>query len=353
MSDTSATPVASYAAQSATSPLAPHKIQRRAVGPKDVQIAIEFCGVCHTDLHQARNDWGRANYPIVPGHEIVGKVTALGAEVTHLQLGQRVAVGCFVDSCGVCPSCQSHLEQYCLSGLKATYNSATKDPGGFTYGGYSKCIVVGEHFVLQVPDGLDPAGAAPLLCAGITTYSPLKHWGVTAGKTVGVIGLGGLGHMGVKFAHALGAKTVMITTSPSKAADALKLGADEVLLSTDPTAMQAMANRFDFLLNTIPVPHDFNTYMPLLKVDGTMCIVGAIGPTATLNSGPLIYARRSVAGSLVGGIKETQEMLDFCAEHHITSDIEMIKINEINEAYERMLKSDVKYRFVIDMASLS
>ena len=353
MSDTSATPVASYAAQSATSPLAPHKIQRRAVGPKDVQIAIEFCGVCHTDLHQARNDWGRANYPIVPGHEIVGKVTALGAEVTHLQVGQRVAVGCFVDSCGTCPSCQSHLEQYCLSGLKATYNSATQDPGGFTYGGYSKSIVVGEHFVLQVPDGLDPAGAAPLLCAGITTYSPLKHWGVTAGKTVGVIGLGGLGHMGVKFAHALGAKTVMITTSPSKAEDALKLGADDVLLSTDPTAMQAMANQFDFLLNTIPVPHDFNPYMSLLKVDGTMCIVGAIGPTATLNSGPLIYARRSVAGSLVGGIKETQEMLDFCAEHQITSDIEMIKINEINEAYERMLKSDVKYRFVIDMASLS
>ena len=204
-----------------------------------------------------------------------------------------------------------------------------------------------------MPDGLDPAGSAPLLCAGITTYSPLKHWGVTAGKTVGVIGLGGLGHMGVKFAHALGAKTVMITTSPSKAEDALKLGADDVLLSTDPTAMQAMANQFDFLLNTIPVPHDFNPYMSLLKVDGTMCIVGAIGPTATLNSGPLIYARRSVAGSLVGGIKETQEMLDFCAEHQITSDIEMIKINEINEAYERMLKSDVKYRFVIDMASLS
>ncbi len=342
-----------YAAQSATAPLAPYRIQRRAVGPKDVQIAIDYCGVCHTDLHQTRNDWGRANYPVVPGHEIVGKVSALGAEVQHLAIGQTVAVGCFVDSCRTCPSCQAHWEQYCLQGVKATYNSPTQDPGGYTYGGYAKSIVVDQDFVLVMPKGLDSAAAAPLLCAGITTYSPLKHWGIGPGKTVGVIGLGGLGHMGVKLSHALGAKTIMITSSPNKAADALKLGADEVLLSTEAAAMQARANQFDFLLDTIPVPHDFNAYMPLLKVDGTLCIVGAIGPTATLNSGPLIFGRRSVAGSLVGGIQETQEMLDFCGQHNITSEIEIIPISEINHAYERMLKSDVKYRFVIDMSSLS
>lgn len=245
------------------------------------------------------------------------------------------------------------MEQYCLNGLTATYNSPTKDPGGFTYGGYSKSIVVDQHFVLKIPDGLDPAGAAPLLCAGITTYSPLVHWGVKPGMTVGVIGLGGLGHMGVKLSHAMGAKTVMITTSANKAADAKRLGADGVLISSDADAMHAMANQFDFLLNTIPVAHDFNQYMPLLKVDGTMCIVGAIGPTGDLNSGPLIFGRRSVAGSLVGGIKETQEMLDFCGKHKITSEIELIRIDEINQAYERMIKSDVKYRFVIDMSSLS
>ena len=343
----------SFAAQSATSPLAPHQIHRRDVGPKDVQIAIEYCGVCHTDIHQARNDWNGSNYPVVPGHEIVGKVTALGSEVTHLKLGQRVAVGCFVDSCHTCSSCEADLEQYCLNGFTATYNSATTDPGGFTYGGYSKSIVVDKHFVLTVPDQLDPAGAAPLLCAGITTYSPLRHWDVKPGMTVGIIGLGGLGHMGVKLSHAMGAKTVMITTSINKAADAMKLGADEVLISTDPEAMQSMANQFDFLLNTIPVPHDFNLYMPLLKVDGTMCIVGSVGPTAELNTGPLIFGRKSVAGSLVGGIKETQEMLEFCAKHNIVSEIELIKMEDINHAYERMLKSDVKYRFVIDMSSLS
>jgi len=290
---------------------------------------------------------------MVPGHEIVGKVTALGANAGHLKIGQQVAVGCFVNACRTCSSCQADMEQYCLNGFTATYNSPTKDPGGFTYGGYSKSIVVDQHFVLKIPDGLDPAGAAPLLCAGITTYSPLVHWGVKPGMTVGVIGLGGLGHMGVKLSHAMGAKTVMITSSANKAADAKRLGADAVLISSDAAAMQAMANQFDFLLNTIPVAHDFNQYMPLLKVDGTMCIVGAIGPTGELNSGPLIFGRRSVAGSLVGGIKETQEMLDFCGKHNITSDIELIKINEINQAYERMIKSDVKYRFVIDMSSLS
>jgi len=290
---------------------------------------------------------------MVPGHEIVGKVTALGANAGHLKIGQQVAVGCFVNACRTCSSCQSNMEQYCLNGFTATYNSPTKDPGGFTYGGYSKSIVVDQHFVLKIPDGLDPAGAAPLLCAGITTYSPLVHWGVKPGMTVGVIGLGGLGHMGVKLSHAMGAKTVMITSSANKAADAKRLGADAVLISSDAAAMQAMANQFDFLLNTIPVAHDFNQYMPLLKVDGTMCIVGAIGPTGELNSGPLIFGRRSVAGSLVGGIKETQDMLDFCGKHNITSDIELIKIDEINQAYERMIKSDVKYRFVIDISSLS
>ena len=344
--------ISSFAAQSPTSPLAPYQITRRAVGPSDVQIEIEFCGVCHTDIHQSRNDWGATNYPVVPGHEIVGKVSALGSKVNNLHIGQRVAVGCFVDSCRICSSCKADMEQYCLQGFTASYNSPSKDPGGFTYGGYSKRIVVDKHFVLTVSDRLDPAGAAPLLCAGITTYSPLRHWGVKPGMTVGIIGLGGLGHMGVKLSHAMGAKTVMITTSLSKASDALKLGADNVLISTDSDAMQAMANQFDFLLNTIPVPHDYNHYMDLLKVDGTMCIVGSVGPTAELDSGPLIFGRRSVAGSLVGGIKETQEMLDFCAEHNIVSDIELIKIQDINHAYERMLKSDVKYRFVIDMNSL-
>jgi alcohol dehydrogenase (NADP+) len=345
--------ISSYAAQSATSPLAPHPITRRKVGAKDVQIDIEFCGVCHTDIHQSRNDWNNSNYPIVPGHEIIGKISALGSDIKHLKIGQRVAVGCFVDSCHHCSSCKADLEQYCLNGFTATYNSATDDPGGFTYGGYSQSIVVDNHFVLTVPDGLDPAGAAPLLCAGITTYSPLVHWGVKLGMTVGIIGLGGLGHMGVKLSHAMGAKTVMITTSKNKASDALKLGADEVLISTDADAMEAKTNQFDFLLNTIPVPHDFNHYMQLLKVDGTMCIVGSIGPNAELNTGPLIFGRKSVAGSLVGGIKETQEMLEFCAKHNITSEIELIKMEEINHAYERMLKNDVKYRFVIDMNSLS
>ena len=343
----------SFAAQSATSPLAPYEITRREVGPTDVQIDIEYCGVCHTDIHQSKNDWGASNYPVVPGHEIVGKVITLGSEVKYLKIGQRVAVGCFVDSCHTCSSCKADLEQYCLNGFTATYNSTTKDPCGFTYGGYSKSIVVDTHFVLTIPDGLDPAGAAPLLCAGITTYSPLRHWDIKSGMTVGIIGLGGLGHMGVKLSHAMGAKTVMITTSKNKAADAMKLGADEVLISTDAVAMNAMTNQFDFLLNTIPVPHDFNHYMPLLKVDGTMCIVGSVGPTAELNTGPLIFGRKSVAGSLVGGIKETQEMLEFCAKHNIVSEIEVIKMEEINYAYERMLKSDVKYRFVIDMNSLS
>jgi uncharacterized zinc-type alcohol dehydrogenase-like protein len=318
-----------------------------------VAIDIAFCGVCHTDLHFAKNDWGRSNYPLVPGHEIVGTVNAVGADVKKFKLGQKVAVGCFVNSCHTCSSCAVDLEQYCLKGVTGTYNAASVDPGGFTYGGYSKHIVVDEHFVLRMPEGLDLAGAAPLLCAGITTYSPLKHWNIQAGMRVGVIGLGGLGHMGIKFAHAMGAQTTMITSSAHKAQDALRLGADGVLLSSDAAAMQAMANQFDFLLNTIPVYHDYNVYLPLLKVDGTMCIVGTIGMNAELNARSLIMGRRKIAGSLVGGIQETQEMLDFCAQHQILSDIEMIPMDGINQAYERMQHSDVKYRFVIDMATLA
>jgi uncharacterized zinc-type alcohol dehydrogenase-like protein len=323
------------------------------MGPHDVASEIGFCGVCHTDLHFAKNDWGRSNYPLVPGHEIVGTVNAVGADVKKFKLGQKVAVGCFVGSCRHCSSCAADLEQYCLNGFTATYNGPSPDPGGFTYGGYSKHIVVNEHFVLRMPDGLDLAGAAPLLCAGITTYSPLKHWKVQAGMHVGVIGLGGLGHMGIKFAHAMGAKTTMITSSAHKAQDAVRLGADDVLLSSDSAAMQAMANQFDFLLNTIPVYHDYNTYLPLLKIDGTMCIVGTIGMNAELNARSLIAGRRQIAGSLVGGIQETQDMLDFCAQHQILSDIELISMHGINQAYERMQHSDVKYRFVIDMSTLA
>ena len=342
-----------FAALASDQDLVPHNIERRRIGPKDVAIDIAFCGVCHTDLHFAKNDWGRSNYPLVPGHEIVGTVNAVGADVKKFKLGQKVAVGCFVNSCHTCSSCAVDLEQYCLKGVTGTYNAASVDPGGFTYGGYSKNIVVDEHFVLRMPEGLDLAGAAPLLCAGITTYSPLKHWNIQAGMRVGVIGLGGLGHMGIKFAHAMGAQTTMITSSAHKAQDALRLGADGVLLSSDAAAMQAMANQFDFLLNTIPVYHDYNVYLPLLKVDGTMCIVGTIGMNAELNARSLIMGRRKIAGSLVGGIQETQEMLDFCAQHQILSDIEMIPMNGINQAYERMQQSDVKYRFVIDMSTLA
>ena len=341
-----------YAAQSDKSLLEPFKIERRKVGANDVEIAIEFCGVCHSDIHVAKNEWGGSHYPVVPGHEIIGKVTALGSDVSHLKIGQRVGVGYMGGSSQVCTSCKSGLEQYCLEGFSPIFNAPSKDVGGFTYGGYSKSIVVDKRFVLIFPTGLDPAGGAPLLCAGITTYSPLKHWGVKPGMTVGIIGLGGLGHMGVKLSHAMGAKTIMITSSKSKAADAMKLGADEVLISTDPVAMHNMNNQFDFLLNTIPGPHDYNHYMNLLKVDGNMCIVGSIGPTAELNTEPMVYGRRSIAGSLVGGIKETQEMLYFCAKHQIVSEIEIIKMDQINNAFERIIKNDVKYRFVIDMSSL-
>lgn len=342
-----------YAAQSQSAALEKFDVERRAVGPDDIKLDIEYCGVCHTDIHMVQNDWGISTYPMVPGHEIVGRITHVGENVQGFKAGDRVGVGCFVDSCRTCAACENNLEQYCINGMTMTYGSETPDAGGLTFGGYSKDIVVDQNYVLRIPDNLDLAGTAPLLCAGITAYSPLKHWNVQKGQTVGVIGLGGLGHMGIKFAHAIGAKTVMITTSPEKGADAKALGADDILLSSDEAAMQEWAGKFNFLLNTIPVPHDINHYMNLLKLDSTMCIVGALGELKSMQTPQLIFGRRAVAGSLIGGIKETQEMLDFCGENNITSDIEMINMNDINTAYKRMEKSDVKYRFVIDMSSLT
>ena len=342
-----------YAAQTKAAPLKEFDIERRDVGLDDVQIAIDYCGVCHSDLHMVNNDWGSSAYPLVPGHEIIGRVTKVGENVKKFKIGDRVGVGCLVDSCRTCEACQANLEQYCLEGFTLTYGSETSDAGGYTYGGYSKSIVCDRNFVLRVPDNLDLAGAAPLLCAGITTYSPLKYWGVKAGQTVGIIGLGGLGHMGVKLASAMGAHTVMITRSPDKCEDAKALGADEILLSTDREAMKAKEGKFDFLLNTIPVAHDFNPYLDLLKFNSTMCIVGAIEEFKSLQMPKLIFGRRAVAGSLIGGLKETQEMLDFCGEHNITADVETIAIDKVNDAYRRMQKSDVKYRFAIDMSTLT
>lgn len=348
------TQVSAYAAQSNTDALAPFTIERRDTGPKDVQIAIEYCGVCHSDIHMARNEWGFSNYPIVPGHEIVGRVTEVGSDVSNFKAGDLVGVGCMVDSCKKCSACDEDLEQYCENGSTMTYNGEETVIGGKTFGGYSTDITVDQDFVLRVPENLDVKAVAPLLCAGITTWSPLKHWKVKAGDKVGVIGLGGLGHMGIKLAHALGATVVMITRSASKGADAKALGADEVLISSDDTAMESHANSFDFLLNTIPSGHNMDPYIALLKRDATMVIVGAIEPLEPgFNGGPLIFGRKRIAGSLIGGIKETQEMLDFCGEHNIVSDVEMINMQDINEAYERMIKSDVKYRFVIDMKSMA
>ncbi len=343
-----------YSAASATSPLASSVIERRDPTANDVQIEILYCGVCHSDLHTVRNEWEAAMatiYPCVPGHEIVGRVTKVGSEVKNFKPGDLAAVGCMVDSDGACPACQDGLEQFC-PGMVLTYNSPDKHTGGVTYGGYSDSIVVDEHFVLRVPENLDLAGAAPLLCAGITTYSPMRHWGVTKGKKVGVVGLGGLGHMGVKFAHALGAHTVVFTTSPSKTEDALRLGADEVVISRDANEMQKHAGSFDFILDAVAAEHDLNTYLNLLRRDGNLTLVGAPEKPLPVSAFGLIMGRRSLSGSLIGGIAETQEMLDFCGEHNITSDVEVIPIQKINEAYERMLKSDVKYRFSIDMASL-
>jgi uncharacterized zinc-type alcohol dehydrogenase-like protein len=343
-------PIAAYAAQSATTPLAPWSIERRDPRADDVAIRILYCGVCHSDLHQARNDWNNSIFPMVPGHEIIGRVTAVGAAVTKFKVGDAVGVGCMVDSCRTCAPCRKGLEQYCVQFPIVTYN----DPHGTpTYGGYSESIVVTESFVLSIPDGLDLAAAAPLLCAGITTWSPLRHWNVGADSRVGVVGLGGLGHMALKLARGLGAHVSLFTRSPGKEADARRLGADRIILSTDARQMAAAASQFDFIIDTVPYAHDVNPYLPTLSLDGTLVLVGYIGNIEpALSSAPLVFARRSVAGSLIGGIAETQEMLDFCGEHGITSDIEVIRMQDINAAYERMLKSDVKYRFVIDMATL-
>jgi uncharacterized zinc-type alcohol dehydrogenase-like protein len=342
-----------YAAHDAHSPLVPYTFERRAPGVNDVVIDILYTGVCHSDLHQAHNDWGNSLYPMVPGHEIIGRVTQVGSGVHKFKVGDLAGVGCMVDSCRHCEACKEDLEVYCEQGATVTYNGKERGSDQLTFGGYSDIIVVDEHFVVKVSPKLDLKAVAPLLCAGITTYSPLRHWKVGPGQKVGVIGLGGLGHMGVKFAKALGASVVMITTSPDKGKDAQRLGADEVLISTDPAAMQAHANSFDFLLNTIPVSHDINPYLALLRRDRTMAMVGVLTELDPPPHGiSLIMGRKSVAGSAIGGMKETQEMMDFCAEHNIVSDVEMIAIQDINQAYQRLVKNDVKYRFVIDMASL-
>jgi uncharacterized zinc-type alcohol dehydrogenase-like protein len=342
----------SYAATSATSPLARMTIDRRDPTERDVQIDILFCGVCHSDLHMVRDEWGgMSTYPMVPGHEIVGRVTRVGSAVTKYKPGDLAAVGCLVDSDGTCEHCKAGHEQFCAN-LVLTYGVPDKHLGGVTYGGYSESIVVDERFVLRVPANLDAAGAAPLLCAGITTYSPLRHWGVTKGTKAGVVGLGGLGHMGVKLAHAFGAHVVVFTTSPNKRDDALRLGADDVVVSRNANEMQAHAGSFEFILDTVSADHDVNAYLNLLRPDGNLTLVGAPPTPLATSAFSLIMGRRSLSGSNIGGIPETQEMLDFCGKHDITADVEVIPIQKINEAYERLLKSDVKYRFSIDMASL-
>jgi alcohol dehydrogenase (NADP+) len=341
----------SYAAQDATTPLAPFTIERRDPRPGEVLIDIAYCGVCHSDLHQVRNEWGNSMFPMVPGHEIVGKVAAVGDRVTKWKVGDTVGVGCFVDSCRKCTSCRIGDEQYCEEGMTGTYNHVERDGVTPTYGGYSTRITVHEDYVLRIPDGIPLDRAAPLLCAGITTYSPLKHFGVKANDKVAVAGLGGLGHMGVKLAKAMGAHVTVLSHSPNKKEDALKLGADDFLVTKDPAVFEQNAGRFDFVLDTVSAPHDYSAYLTLLRLDGTMVLVGLPDPTP-LSAGPLIMKRRRLAGSLIGGIRETQEMLDFCAEHGVASDIELIPIQQINEAYERMVKGDVRYRFVIDIASL-
>ena len=315
-------------------------------------IEIEFAGVCHSDLHSVRGDWGVPRYPVVPGHEIIGRVTAVGADVTRFTVGQRVGVGCMVDSCQHCPACAQGLEQYCENGMTGTYNDVDRQDGTSTQGGYSERIVVSEQFVVNVPEHLDPAGAAPLLCAGITTWSPLRHWKVGPGSKVAVVGLGGLGHMALKLAKAMGAEVTLFSRSPGKEADAQRLGASHVVISTDPAQMKAVRGQFDLIIDTVPYVHELNPYVSTLAVSGTLVLVGYLGPLEEmLNTAPMVMGRKSVAGSVIGGIAETQEMLDFCGQHGITADIERIDIGSINDAYERMLKSDVKYRFVIDIAS--
>jgi len=343
-----------YSATSATSPLASTTISRREPTEHDVQLEILFCGICHSDLHTVRNEWNEhvpTVYPCVPGHEIVGRVTKVGSAVTKFKPGDIAAVGCLVDSDGTCPECRAGLEQFCPN-MTLTFNSPDKHLGGVTYGGYSDSVVVDERFVLRIPSNLDLGGAAPLLCAGITTYSPMRHWGVSKGKKVGVVGLGGLGHMGVKFAHALGAHVVVFTTSPNKKDNALRLGADEVVVSRSTGEMQKHAGSFDFILDAVSADHDINAYIQLLRRDGNLTLVGAPAKPLSVAGFGLLFGRRSLSGSLIGGIAETQEMLDFCGKHDITADVEVIPIQKVNEAYERLLMSDVKYRISIDMASL-
>lgn len=345
--------VLGYAAQSADTPLAPFRFDRRDPRPDDVVIEILHCGVCHSDLHQARNDWRSSRYPMVPGHEIVGRVSEVGPDVTRFAVGDHVGVGCMVDSCRECAACRKGLEQYCQAGNTLTYNAVDKRDGKPMFGGYSERIVVSEAFVVKIPDGLDLAGAAPLLCAGITTWSPLKHWNVGAGSRVGVIGLGGLGHMAIKLARALGAEVTLFTRSPDKEADARALGAHAVVLSTETAQMRSARGKFDLIIDTVPYAHDINPYLSTLALDGTLVLVGYLGPMdPPVGSVPLLMGRRSVAGSAIGGIAETQAMLDFCGEHGITSDIERIRMPDIEAAYARMLRSDVKYRFVIDLSTL-
>ena len=347
------TNVKAYGTVAADAPLKQMDIQRRNATAKDIEIEILYCGVCHSDLHTARNDWGFTTYPAVPGHEIVGKVTKVGNEVTKLKVGDFAAVGCLVDSCKTCDNCKQDLEQYCSNGWIGTYNGEDKHLGGMTFGGYSENIVVDEDFVLKVPANLDLAATAPLLCAGITTWSPLRHWKVGKGSKVAVVGLGGLGHMAIKLAKGLGAEVTLFSRTPDKEKDAFELGADAVVISTDENHMNAVNGKFDLIIDTVPYVHDVNPYVGTLNTNGTLVLVGYLGGLEPiLNTVPMIMGRKSVAGSLIGGIAETQEMLDFCGKHNIVSEIEVIKIQDINEAYERMLKSDVRYRFVIDMASL-
>ena len=344
--------VRSYAAHSPTGRLGLFNFDRRSPRADDVVIEILYCGVCHSDLHSVRNDWGNARYPMVPGHEIIGRVVEVGPQVTRLKAGDSVGVGCMVDSCQHCAACGKGWEQYCENGATYTYNGKDPVDGSRTHGGYSERVVVKEGFVVRVPDNLDLAAAAPLLCAGITTYSPLRHWKVGAGSRVAIVGLGGLGHMGLKLAKAMGAEVTLFSRSPGKEADARRLGADHIVISTDAAQMASVAGRFDLIIDTVPYVHDVNPYVPTLATGGTLVMVGYLGPLDDFNSGPLVLSRKALAGSLIGGIAETQEMLDFCGQHGITSDIEVIRIQDINEAYERLLKSDVKYRFVINMSSL-
>ena len=338
-----------YAAQSATTPLEPWTLDRRACKPHDVQMDIHYCGVCHSDLHFARNEWGMTVFPVVPGHEIVGKVTAVGSHVKKFKVGDLAGIGCLVDSCRECDSCKDGLEQYCTNGAVFTYNGQERDGSGNTYGGYSKSIVAHEDFVLHISDKLNLSAVAPLLCAGITTYSPLRHWNVGKGTRVGVLGLGGLGHMGVKLAVAMGAEVTILSHTASKEKDAKRLGAHKFVLTSDEAQIKPVMGYFDFILDTVSAAHDFNFYLGLLRRDGKMVCVGVPPIPAPVHNMSLIFGRKSLAGSLIGGIAETQEMLDFCAEHNIVSDIELIRMDQINDAYERMLKGDVRYRFVIDM----